>query len=91
VASFLDGQRTGELFYLEPSGTLMAVRVEANERTFSNGAPTRLFDTPATRDGGFSVDPDGQRFLMVKEAPRDPNAPMLGWFEELKSRLPAVQ
>jgi serine/threonine-protein kinase len=86
-----------EIFYLEPSGALMAVRVEANERTFSNGAPTKLFDAPSASGAGFTVHPDGQRFLMVKDAPRDPNAPVpqivvvVGWFEELKSRLPTVQ
>jgi serine/threonine-protein kinase len=84
-----------ELFYVEPSGAMMAVRVETNERTFSNGAPTKLFDAPAARGAGFSVHPDGQRFLLVKEAAADPNAPppqivvVVGWFEELKSRLAA--
>ena len=91
------GPNGRELFYVEPSGAMMAVRVETNERTFANGAPTKLFDLPSARDAGFSVDRDGQRFLLVKEAPADPNAPppqivvVVGWFEELKSRLSAGQ
>lgn len=75
----------------------MSVRVEANERTFSHGAPTKLFDAPTASDAAFSVHPDGQRFLVVKQAPRDPGAHapemivVVEWFEELKSRLPAIQ
>jgi len=85
-----------ELFYLDPSGALMAVRVETAGRAFSNGAPARLFDAPAGSGTGFSVHPDG-RFLMVKDAPHNSGAAapeiivVVGWFEELKSRLPAGQ
>jgi hypothetical protein len=49
---------------------------------------------PATRR---RVHPDGQRFLMVKDAPRIPGAAVpglvvvVGWFEELKARLPGVR
>ena len=41
--------------------------------------------------------PDGQRFLMIKDAPAEPTSTttsasmivVLNWFEELKARVPA--
>ena len=85
-----------EVFYLAPSGALMAVPVQT-EPTFTAGtgvveggayllnAPRRTYD----------VAPDGQRFLMIKEG-AEPNQiaapPELiivdGWFEKLKARVP---
>ena len=41
-----------------------------------------------------TISPDGQRFLMIKPAESDSDAPLpqinvvLNWFEELKQRVP---
>ena len=43
----------------------------------------------------YAVSPDGQRFLMIKDATTDGNAPLrsitvvLNWTEELKAKMPA--
>jgi hypothetical protein len=77
---------------------MMTVAVQSTE-TFTYGAPTKLFDAPYwVRRGGrsYDVSPDGQKFLMIKEAPpsdgrADGPAHMvvvLNWLEELKARVP---
>jgi serine/threonine-protein kinase len=87
-----------ELFYLAPTNAMMTVAVQSTE-TFTYGAPTKLFDAPYwVRRGGrsYDVSPDGQKFLMIKEAPpsdgrADGPAHMvvvLNWLEELKARVP---
>ena len=88
-----------ELFYRH-GNTLLSVPVETTA-TFSAGTPTTVFQgaylSPPVGLAGrtYDVSPDGQRFLMIKDAPAgDPNvAPasidvVLNWFEELKRLLP---
>ena len=88
-----------ELFYRH-GNTLLSVPVETTA-TFSAGTPTTVFEgsyfSPPVGLAGrtYDVSPDGQRFLMIKDAPAgDPNvAPasidvVLNWFEELKRLLP---
>jgi len=69
-----------ELFYLAPTGALMAVSVEAAP-SFSAGSPTRLFEGPyfevlRTLDTSqivgrtYDISPDGRRFLMIKDVTR---------------------
>ena len=61
-----------ELFYLAPTDAMMAVAVQATS-TFAYGPPTKLFDAPYVRAGTgrlYDVSPDGQKFLMIKQAPR---------------------
>ncbi len=76
--------RSGEeLFYLAPTGALMSVRVQPGA-TWKISAPTMVFNgqyfSGAASVGGipnlgrtYDVSPDGQRFLMIKPGPSDPN------------------
>ncbi len=50
-------------------GAMMVVRIET-EPTFTAGTPEVLFTERYYRDFGrnYDVSPDGQRFLMLKEA-----------------------
>jgi hypothetical protein len=73
--------------------------------TFSAGNPTKILDTRyyagSTVAGldlrGYDISPDGQRFLMIKDAPAEQTSTttpasmvvVLNWFEELKARVPA--
>jgi len=90
-----------ELFYRHGS-TVMSVPVHTTTTTFSAGTPMRLFEgrylSPPQGLSGrtYDVSRDGQRFLMIKDAPAgDPKATpatmvvVLNWFEELKARVPA--
>ncbi len=73
----------------------MIVPVET-EPTFSAGRPSVLFEgsyvvsttSPAYRY--YDVSPDGQRFLMIKEAGAEEAQinVVLNWFEELKRLVP---
>ena len=89
-----------ELFYRGPRG-MMVVPVLETEPTFRAGDAEVLFETQyyffffSTRT--YDLDPDGRRFLMVKEgAPTDdPDASVRtqiilveNWFEELLERVP---
>ena len=86
-----------ELFYLEGAGFLTSVRVETKP-AFAAGKPTRVLDRLYYSSNGpwtYDISPDGQRFLMLKDAPpSDTNsAPAsvvvaVNWIEELKSRIP---
>jgi serine/threonine-protein kinase len=92
--------RTGrELFYLAPDGALMAVRVDARDTTWSAGTPAKILEARYFSGDGrlgttYDVSPDGQRFLMIKRADRDPSTPppqivvVKNWFEELKRLVP---
>lgn len=86
-------RKSGELFYLTPEGTMMAVLVRT-QPSFSASAPVTLFQATAYRAGvnsrGFDVTPDGKRFLMVKPVGRaEVRLTMVrNWFEELKRRVP---
>jgi serine/threonine-protein kinase len=87
-----------ELFYLDPTRALMAVAVHATSM-FTHGNPTKLFDAPYYQPvlgRVYDVSRDGQKFLMIKDAPSgDPASTLpnlvvvLNWVEELKARLPA--
>ena len=86
-----------ELFYVAGSDldrAVMTVPVHAT-RGFEYGKPTQLFAgrySMAQPGRMFDVSPDGQRFLMIKEAQSpDPNAippsavVVLNWLEELRA------
>jgi serine/threonine-protein kinase len=80
----------GELFYLEDD-KMMAVGVDADQE-FRFQLPEVLFE------GGYflgdrpnyDISPDGQRFLMIKEAGQQVTQinVVLNWFEELKRLVP---
>lgn len=90
-----------ELFYLAPpNGALMSVRVERGS-TWTAGTPTKLIDGQYYFGGGdpvprtYDVSPDGQKFLMIKEARPAGDAPpppqlviVQNWLEELKRLVP---
>jgi eukaryotic-like serine/threonine-protein kinase len=73
-----------ELFYLAPTGKMMAVDVTADTQ-FRAGTPTALFQTPAGTIVG-DVTADGKRFLFV--TPAGPSASVfnvvLNWTATLK-------
>ena len=91
-----DGQ---ELFYHTPEA-VMVVPVETGD-TFLRGEPTRLFSLEPYASGSFfywDVSPDGQRFLMVKDAEATAESAsstsivlVQNWFEELKRLVPTDQ
>ena len=64
------------------------------EPTFTAGSPVVLFtgrySTGAVRN--YDISPDGQRFLMIKEADEEEGQGqinvVLNWFEELKRLVP---
>ncbi len=74
---------------------MMVVPVET-EPTFSTGRTSILFEgsyvvsTVARAYRYYDVSPDGQRFLMIKEAGAEEAQinVVLNWFEELKERVP---
>ena len=74
----------------------MAAAVQTRP-TFSAGTPQRLFEdvfvqSPNTFTG-YSIAPDGKRFLFPQRLQADPPPTHLNvvvnWFEELKRRVPA--
>ena len=85
-----------ELFYRGPRG-MMVVPVETDP-TFRAGEPEVLFEQQYYFYLGrrtYDLAPDGQRFLMVKETPREaeqgPAAQVIlvqNWFEELSRLVP---
>ena len=87
-----------ELFYRAPSG-MMVVPVET-EPTFTAGTPDVLFETQYFFAGPtrtYDLAPDGQRFLMVKDAaPTDESGTptqsqivlVENWFDELERLVP---
>jgi serine/threonine-protein kinase len=82
-----------ELFYYyngNPS-SVMAVPIET-EPAFSAGSPVLLFtgDYIYAQGRHYDIHPDGQRFLMIKEAEQtaDQLNVVLNWFEELKRLAP---
>jgi hypothetical protein len=88
-----------ELFYLDADGFLTAVPVQTSP-AFSRGNPTKLLSTRyfASAVRNYDVSRDGQKFLMIKDAPAagsQTSAPppvamtvVLNWFEELKAKVP---
>jgi serine/threonine-protein kinase len=85
--------RGDELFYRNGQ-KWMAVPV-ATGAAFTAGRPRMLFEGPFPNVPGYSYDvrPDGQRFLMAREAttgnPTEIRV-ILNWFEDLKQRVAAA-
>jgi len=85
-----------ELFFRSPNG-LMAVPVLDTEPTFRAGSAELLFEqqyATFVERRNYDIAPDGQRFLMIKEAAASDAATteqlvvVLNWFHELKERVP---
>jgi Tol biopolymer transport system component len=78
-----------ELFYLAPSGQMMAVAVTAGS-AFEAGTPSALFQTPPGAIVG-DVTADGKRFLLVTPAGPSAAAPftvVLNWLQGLTNPPP---
>ena len=84
-----------ELFYFNPrTASMMRVAVEAGSSP-NAGPPEALFSGVYIQGGGrhFDITPDGQRFLMLRDASVDESTTsqfniVLNWFEDLKERVP---
>jgi eukaryotic-like serine/threonine-protein kinase len=87
--------RNGRELFFRKGAQMMSVEI-TTQPTFSAATPTELFvrtlNLPDTGSPDYDVSPDGQRFLMLREAPHDlPPLQLnvvLNWFEELKERVP---
>jgi len=90
------GRTGGEIFYMEPSGGLMAVPV-GTKPTFSTGTPKKIaegfFATSPNRT--YDVSRDDRRVLIIKNAQADRSTAtpasmvvVLNFDEELRARLP---
>jgi Tol biopolymer transport system component len=82
-----------ELFYVAPTGALMAVGI-APGATFSAGTPTKLFEgryyvgDAANVGRTYDVSPDGRRFLMMKaDTTTPPQIIVVQHFDEELKRL----
>jgi len=88
-----------ELFYLDASNAMTSVPVSLSGSTFSAGKPATVFETKYVQSNPsrhYDVSADGQRFLMIKDAPASPGAMPASmvvvehWVEELTRRVPAT-
>ena len=86
-----------ELFYMKTDATIVVVPVRGEGEGFRAGTSTTLFKGPSyfnvQAGRTYDVTPDGQRFLMIKNAaPTTGGSPqivvVLNWFEELKRLAP---
>jgi serine/threonine-protein kinase len=89
-----------ELFYVAPDGALMAVRADTRGARWQASTPTKLLEGRYVVGGAgilgrhYDASPDGQRFLLIKQAGADTAAapPQIvivqNWFEELKRLVP---
>jgi serine/threonine-protein kinase len=84
-----------ELFYLVGPGRMMGTPIQAGAgATFAAGNPRVVFDGEYVEQG-YDVSPDGQRFLMIKDARPTGEGPppsqlivVQHWLEELKRLVP---
>ena len=90
--SFPIWARNGRELFYQNGRRLMAVDVTLGS-TFNASTPRALFEAAASPDApGFDISPDGKRFLIIRNESRELAAPVvhvvLGWFDELKARVP---
>jgi serine/threonine-protein kinase len=88
-----------ELFYLDDAANrLMVVPVQSDGETFRLGSPVKVFDYRLVNPylgRSFDISPDGQRFLVIKDATNDQSSTasptsmvvVVNWLEELKQRV----
>jgi serine/threonine-protein kinase len=89
------GRDGRELFYLVGPGRMMATPIQAGAgATFAAGNPRVVVDGQYVAQG-YDVSPDGQRFLMIKDARPTAEGPppsqlivVQNWSEELKRLVP---
>jgi hypothetical protein len=78
-----------ELFYIAPSGKLMAVPVETSPE-FRAGVPAPLFDLGP--GSGYDVAPNGQSFAVIRKVALEEPAQLsvvLNWFDDVRRRMTA--
>jgi serine/threonine-protein kinase len=71
-----------EIYYVTPSGDLMAVAVRTAAGVFEAGTPNRLFGGLLTGTNAYDISPDGQRVLAVvvpSESEEGPLTVVRGW------------
>jgi hypothetical protein len=78
---------------------MASVQVSTSGSTFSFGKPATVFETKYVQSNPsrhYDVSADATRFLMIKDAPSNPNAMPASlvvvehWFEELVRRVSAT-
>ena len=86
-----------ELFYLSPDGRQVMKVAVSTEPTLTVGTPQMLFDGDYLAPDGltrpWSLTPDGQRFVMIKNDPDEAATlrtihVVLNWHQELIERVP---
>jgi serine/threonine-protein kinase len=88
-----------ELFYLSLTGAMMSVAVDPQSASFRSPTAKQLFTGDYVMGGvgnvtrHYDLSPDGQRFLMLKEAGGAPNAAnqivvVQNWGEQLRRMFP---
>lgn len=81
-------KRGDELFYFSADGQLMSAAIRSQPGFSVGEVKTILANRYRAAAGTYDVSPDGQRFLVIKDA----GAQMVvveNWFEELKAKVPA--
>ena len=79
-----------ELFYRDPNGNMVAVRVETESGFSVRGSTTLFADTAFPRSDArrqYDVTPDGKRFIMIRPLPSRRESRLIlvqNFFEELK-------
>src|SRR5262249_25648664 len=85
-----------ELFYVGPSGAVMAARVDSRGSAWRASTPQKIVEGPyvtITSVSGrtYDVSRDGRRFLMVKQSANRASPQIVivqNWFTELQQRVP---
>ena len=97
MADLIRVANTGDELFYRNGDKLMAVRVQTRAG-FTPGKPSLLFKgrfydsiEAGIPMGSYDVSADGQRFLMIRSAIRQPAKQInvvVNWFEDLKRRVP---
>ena len=92
-------RNSDELFYVDPNGALMSVRVHRGT-TWSASVPRKVLEPRYFLQVGgsrnYDVSPDGKRFLMIKSAEAPSASPsqtlvvVQNWFDELERLVPGA-
>jgi Tol biopolymer transport system component len=80
-------KRGDELFYFSADGQLMSAPVRSQPGFSVGEGKTVLAARYVAGAGTYDVSPDGQRFLMIKDAGAQ-IVVVENWFEELRAKVP---
>jgi Tol biopolymer transport system component len=81
-------KRGDELFYFSAEGQLMSAAIRSQPDFSVGEVKTILANRYLAGAGTYDVSPDGQRFLVIKNAGAQ-IVVVENWFEELKAKVPA--